>query len=523
MKHLKACVALSIVAALAGCTSRISSGQLDFDNGVAYKHGSNTPYSGIADFDTMPDFARDIDFDTNLDGHSYLNKGAIDHCAVSFKAGAVEGNTACYHRDGQKALLFTLHRGRLDGEAIRYNQDGDAIFDTSWRDGALAGKQRIYSPDGKYLIHAWTVRDGHKRGEEVRHTDNGDDLADGTWSDEGKFTGSLLYTKSNTVFTLKDGVKDGAFRAFTDPGYDKVLVEGNYEKGLPSGKWTFYGQNTFSTYMKNNLNVADPGYDGASHALTNLDAIRTLEVHWEAGHLEGRMRGYDQDKNQILAYDMKDGQITAPVERYDPSSDKKFVITNPAIIAALNYTKPASEANQWGPPLYDQSYMLRHPQEKAALLRQQEAKRQAETLRDQEIAYVLDPVHHPLPAPAPSAPMPSGDPAHLSGTAQLVSGDSTLAVPASTAPSAAAQDATQQAASSASAGSMEDESDYPPMTPCIQHWEDAYQAERDAQGLDSTVSIDQAWEWKHWCDAGRQAPTPQQAVKSDQWKNSGQH
>lgn len=89
-------------------------------------------------------------------------------------------------------------------------------------------------------------------------------------------------------------------------------------------------------------------------------------------------------------------------------------------------------------------------------------------------------------------------------------------------PQAAQTDVEQQAAAPASAGSVEDESDYPPMTPCIQRWEDAYQAERDAQGLDSTVSIDQAWEWKHWCDAGRQAPTPQQAVKSDQWKSSGQ-
>lgn len=101
------------------------------------------------------------------------------------------------------------------------------------------------------------------------------------------------------------------------------------------------------------------------------------------------------------------------------------------------------------------------------------------------------------------------------------------AVGASTNPQATQQtvqtDASQQAAAPASAGSVEDESDYPSMTPCIQRWEDAYQAERDAQGLDSTVTIDQAWEWKHWCDAGRQAPTPQQAVKSDQWKSSGQH
>ncbi len=508
MKHLKACAALSVVAALAGCTSRIPSGQLDFDNGVAYKHGSNTPYSGIADFDTMPDFAGDISFDTNLDEHNYLNIGAIDHCAVSFKDGAVEGNTTCYHRDGKKALFFTLHHGRLDGKAIRYNRDGDTIFDTLWRDGALAGKQRIYSPDGKYLIHVWTVRDGHKRGEEVRQTDTGDDLADGTWSDEGKFTGTLLYTKLNTVFTLKDGVKDGVFRAFTDLGDDKVLVEGNYEKGLPSGKWTFYGQNAFSTYMKSNLNVGDPGYNGASHALTNLDAIRTLEVHWEAGHLEGRVRGYDQDKNQILAYDMKDGQITAPVERDDPSSGKKFVITNPAIIAALNYTRPASEANQWGSPLYDQGYMLRHPREKASLLRQQEAKQQAETLRNQEIAYVLDPVHNPLPAPAPepapstgepptdstaaappapSAPMPSEDSARLSGMAQQVPASSAPAVPATTPSPMAAPDATSEA--------------------CVTSWVTAYRKE---VGQDVIVTQDQLNEWQQWCQQGKHPSTSQQ-------------
>lgn len=73
---------------------------------------------------------------------------------------------------------------------------------------------------------------------------------------------------------------------------------------------------------------------------------------------------------------------------------------------------------------------------------------------------------------------------------------------------AAQQAADQQVVSPGIASSAEDESDFPAMTPCIQHWADAYQAQRDAQGLDSTVSIDQAWEWKHWCDAGRQAPTP---------------
>lgn len=512
MKHLKAFVALSVVAALAGCTSRIPSGQLDFDNGVAYKHGSNTPYSGIADFDTMPDFARDISFDTNLDEHSYLNIGAIDHCAVSFKTGAIEGNTTCYHRDGAKALFFTLHRGRLDGKAIRYNRDGDAVFDTSWRDGALAGKQRIYSPDGKYLIHAWTVRDGHKRGEEVRQTDTGDDLADGTWSDEGKFTGTLLYTKWNTVFTLREGVKDGVFRAFTDPGYDKVLVEGDYEKGLPSGKWIFHGQGTFYTYGENDFSIRDLGYTRAFYELTNLDAIRTLEVHWKAGHLEGRVRGYDQEKNQIVAFDMKDGQITAPVERDDPSSDKKFVITNPSIIAALNYTTPASEANQWGSPLYDQGYLLRHPQEKAALLRQQEAKQQAETLRSQEIAYVLDPVHRPLPVPAPApapeaapttgappngstvaappaptAPMPSEDSARLSGTTQPATGGSAPAAPASTPSPVAAADAMSEA--------------------CVTSWVTAYRKE---VGQDVIVTQDQLDEWQQWCQQGKHPSTSQQ-------------
>jgi len=509
MKYLKACVALSVVAALVGCTSRIPSGQLDFDNGIAYKHGSNTPYSGVADFDGMPDFVRNIAMDIEFVGHAYAITSGIDHCAVSFKTGAAEGSTTCYSRGGEKALFFTLHRGRLDGEAIRYNRDGDTTFDTSWRDGALSGKQRIYSPNGKYLIHAWTVRDGHKRGEEVRHTGNGDDLADGTWSDDGKFTGSLFYPKLNTVFTLKDGVKDGVFRAFDpNPLDDKIIVEGNYKDGLPSGKWTFYGQNTFSTYMKSNFNVGDPGYNGTSHALTNLDAIRTLEVHWEAGHLEGRVRGYDQDKNQILAYDMKDGQITAPVERYDPSSGKKFDIASPAIIAALNYTEPASEGYQWGSPLYDQGYMLRHPQEKAALLRQQEAKQQAETLRDQEIAYVLDPVHNPLPVPAPdpapstgepstgstvaappasTAPAPSEDTARLSGAGQQVSGGSSPAVPASTPSPMAAPDATSD--------------------PCVMSWVAAYRKEA---GQDVIVTQDQLDEWQQWCHQGKHPSTSQQ-------------
>lgn len=118
------------------------------------------------------------------------------------------------------------------------------------------------------------------------------------------------------------------------------------------------------------------------------------------------------------------------------------------------------------------------------------------------------PVESSAPAPQPVPPQ------------NVASGQATSP---QTMQQSAQTDAAQQAAIPASASSIEDESDYPPMTSCIQRWEDAYQAERDAQGLDSTVSIDQAWEWKHWCDAGRQAPTPQQAVRSDQWKNSGKN
>ena len=123
-------------------------------------------------------------------------------------------------------------------------------------------------------------------------------------------------------------------------------------------------------------------------------------------------------------------------------------------------------------------------------------------------------------ASAPQSPAGQGEPAPRPVPTQ----DAALGAAAD--PQAMQQtaqtDAPQQAVAPASAGSVEDESDFPPMTPCIQRWEDTYQAERDAQELDSTVTIDQAWEWKHWCDAGRQAPTPQQAVKSDQWKSSGQ-
>lgn len=128
------------------------------------------------------------------------------------------------------------------------------------------------------------------------------------------------------------------------------------------------------------------------------------------------------------------------------------------------------------------------------------------------------------PQSAASAPQPSAGQNELAPRLAPMQNTAlgTTANPQAT-QQAAQMDASQQAAVPASAGSMENETDYPPMTPCIQHWEDAYQAERDAQGLDSTVSIDQAWEWKHWCDAGRQAPTPQQAVKSDQWKRSSQH
>ena len=410
MKHLHCAAALMAAALLSGCgSSRIDAGQLDYDNGVAYKHGSTEPFTGIVHFDERPDVAVQVELLLRDPAPLYTNQNiaSVDSCDVTFKNGIMEGHVACLQRDGGKALSFDLHRGHLDGEAIEYNRDGSKAFDFNWSDGALRGDQAVYSSDGRHVVHAWTVDNGHKRGKEVRRYSNGDELAEGTWSDEGKFTGTMFMPNDSTIYTFKDGIKEGSFKQLDtkDPSLKRVALEGSYSDGQRDGTWTYHGRVPRDEFVS----------DSRSTGLPQLLAVAqedSATVTWKQGALSGPVKIYDKDQHVLLAFTVADGEIAAPIVRTDPESGKTFTITDTTILAALNY-----HSNGENPYLAAMASTTSGPRGQAAEQQAMAAVTQERDARTARIAYVLDPVHNPDPtkvvgtqAPTPSQP-PSASPA----------------------------------------------------------------------------------------------------------------
>lgn len=409
MKHVHCVAAFMIVALLSGCgSSRIEEGQLDYDNGTAYQHGSNTPFTGIVHFDESPIVADQVVRTLHDPAPLYANmiRVPIDNCDVAFKSGTIEGHVACIQRNGDKALSFDIHHGRLDGAAMEYHPGGSKAFDFHWSDGALQGDQTVYSPDGRYVVHEWHVDNGHKRGKEVRRYSNGDDLAEGTWSDEGKFNGTMFVPDDSAVYTFKDGVKEGDFRQLDteDPSLKRVAVEGSYSHGQRDGVWTYHGKEAMG-HAGNQLSSVIRGTGFPQ--LMAIPMGDTATVTWKDGALSGPVKIYDKDQHVLLAFTMANGEVAAPIVRTDPESGKTFTITDATILAALNY-----QSNGENPYLAAMSSTTSGPRGVAAEQQAMDAVKQKENARTARIAYVLDPVHNPDPtkAPAVQAPAPSQPP-----------------------------------------------------------------------------------------------------------------
>lgn len=338
MKYVHCVAAFMTVALLSACgSSRIDSGQLDYDNGVAYKHGSTEPFTGIVHFDEPPTAAEEVVQTLRDPTPLYANmiRVPMDNCDVAFKNGAMEGHVACFQRNGGKALSFDLHHDRLNGESVEYHPDSSKALDFHWSDGALQGDQAVYSADGRYVVHEWNVDNGHKRGKEVRRYSNGDDLAEGSWSDEGKFTGTMFVPDDSAIYTFKSGVKEGDFKQLDtkDPNLKRVAVEGSYSNGQKDGVWTFYG--------KEAIGHAENQFASTTHSpgLPRLMAIPRGDratVTWKDGVLSGPVKIFDKDQHVLLAFPMANGEVTAPIVRTDLVSGKSFTLSGDAPIRAMN-------------------------------------------------------------------------------------------------------------------------------------------------------------------------------------------
>lgn len=362
MKYQKSLIALVFIAMLGGCTSKIESGQIDYDNGIAYKHGSNEPFTGKVHFsdDDAPSFSGRIQRALNPEG---LYVGTLSQltysCVASFKNGIPEGKVECVYDNGDKAISIELHDGRLNGEGIQYNSKGDAIFITHWKDGTHDGEQKMYSLDGDNVVHEWSTSEGRKLGKEYWGSDGGNDIAEGKWGDDGKFTGTMLLSGKYdaypmlVVYTLKDGVKDGPFKQLdlNDPSRKKTIVNGVYDNGKKTGEWTYHGHDAVS-----NMGGEDAVPLGR---WTDIPLADSTQLFRKDDKISGLVKILDKDGDTLLSFNYEDGKVLPPVMRFDPVSGKRFTLSDDVTIRAMNAAnvRSSSMSNQpcLGPMLRQQT------------------------------------------------------------------------------------------------------------------------------------------------------------------------
>lgn len=497
MKQLTILAVLISMTALSGCASTIESGQLDYDNGIAYKHGDTNPFTGKVHFavSNNPQFVSKIEYALNPDHHAYEAVGWDYSCLIAFKNGTPEGDTHCTYANGNVASSFILHNGLLDGEAIRYNEKGDKVYVTHWDKGVNDGEQKVYSADGRYVIHEWTAEEGHKRGKEVRHYADGDDLAEGKWDDDGRFTGTMYVPDEWAIYTLKEGVKDGDFKKFdrNDPSLKRVSVEGSYGNGQMDGTWTYHGQIAIGS-VSNGITTLD--------RMIRLSQGDSVELSWKQGQLSGPIKVYDKDGNVLLSFGVEDGKIQPPVERFDPATGKKLVFTDDATMGALNYNPLAPSSD---PDLAREAAGY-NPRQAADLYQKLDAQRQLKAANEARVEYVLDPVHAPDPTAVQSPVQPvATDQVRSAVTTTQEQPPAPTSASASQAAMWQAQAAAQTAAVPASpslTAATQPEADIG-LSPCVSAWLAAFRKE---QGEDVVVTKDQLDEWQQWCSQGRRAP-----------------
>jgi antitoxin component YwqK of YwqJK toxin-antitoxin module len=497
MKQLTILAVLISMAAVSGCTSTIESGQLDYDNGIAYKHGDTDPFTGKVHFAVSdnPQFVGKIEYALNPDHHAYDVVGWDYSCLIAFKKGTHEGDTRCTYANGNIASSFTLHNGLLDGEAIRYNEKGDKVYVTHWDKGVNDGEQEVYSADGRHVIHAWTAEEGHKRGKEIRRYADGDDLAEGKWGDDGRFTGTMYVPDEWSIYTLKEGIKDGSFKKLdrNDLSLKRVSVEGSYSDGQMDGTWTYHGRIAIGS-VSNGVTTLD--------RLIRLPQGDEVELSWKDGELSGPIKVYDKDKHVLLSFSVAGGKILPPVERFDPESSKQVAFTDDATISALNYDPMDSSSN---PDLAREAASMSQRDSMYQQVNQAlGAQRQLQAVNRARVDYVLDPVHNPDPATiqSPVQSVATGKSSSTAAAAPQVVPSAPILASSSQAATRQAQADAQTATVPANSSSATPEADTG-LSMCVSTWVTAFRKE---QGEDVIVTKDQLDEWQAWCSQGKHAP-----------------
>lgn len=349
-KTAKTLISIALVCGLlTACGQEIlDSRQIDNNGGLAYKHGSNDPYTGVIEFkDTIPTDLEEY-WKTNVasvPGHP--TEQVLSGCQERYVKGLPDGDAWCDGTGGHKAFEFHYTNKQFDGPSKLYNADtGDLIKDQSWSEGKLDGTVKTYTYDGKQLLAQVDWKEGVPDGVVKEWNIQGEQITDAIYKagqvDSGKWGTDDGSAKTSTEYN--DGKPNGKFLKLSKQG--DVLQKGQYVDGLSEGTWEYRGEDTGFIIAKLS--------DSFLVFPINLDALGKavlIDSHWSHGKVDGEMRGWDKDGKPMFDFHLINGLLDGPNQTVaQPSGPMKtFAIKAGQLVADPESESSAAPPTQASP------------------------------------------------------------------------------------------------------------------------------------------------------------------------------
>lgn len=163
----KPILALLIAAALTGCQSEIDHAETVTRNGLIYKYGETTPYSGLvvnipAGLPGMTALCNSQIEKGRDSGHSECLFNGQKVYEVQYQAGNKHGTERVFDaKTGNPVAVTNWNKGRQDGVTERY-LNGHLVAQMEYTNGKQDGEETRWSDDDQTVLTKLTWRDGEK-------------------------------------------------------------------------------------------------------------------------------------------------------------------------------------------------------------------------------------------------------------------------------------------------------------------------------------------------------------------------
>lgn len=303
----RAFLVVAVCSAIAACGGQsIDARQLDFNNGLVYKHGSTTPFTGTVLFkDSIPEELVEY-WANNVDVYRVgTAQNALTGCTAHYTNGVIDGSTECEGTGGKTVLTVSFSNEKYDGVSKIYNPQTGSLYKViPWQAGVLNGEEKIYWLDtGK---PNW---DGNLSGGAL-------DGSVKAWDHDGTLITDAMYSNGS----LESGL-------VTKLGQDGSLISrGSYSNGKRDGKWEDWGGEVYGQiYNLVDKTVGKAFGNNSADAIFASDNYR-MQTDWTNGTLHGLVTDYDKNGNVVFAVGIENAALNGPATFYPSASNKPIAM-----------------------------------------------------------------------------------------------------------------------------------------------------------------------------------------------------